>query len=180
LDSEEKKHQALHNLPQANIESHYEKELVRLLYSGNEDIVNHILNRVSPERILNNRYRKLTEIVLEGLNENKISPAYLIDKIPDEELRNFILDLTLSDETISKKWDELSYNGKIEKDSFEHSAEVVRMFLKNQIDLEIKRNNQLIAESKDEMLYIELMKRNKELQEEIKSLMGSKGKLENE
>jgi hypothetical protein len=54
------------------------------------------------------------------------------------------------------------------------------MFLKNQIDLEIKRNNQLIAESKDEMLYIELMKRNKELQEEIKSLMGSKGKLENE
>ncbi len=167
-------------LNESNIESHYEKELVRLLYSGNEDIINHILNRVSPERILNNRYRKLTEIVLEGLNENKISPAYLIDKIPDEELRNFILDLTLSDETISKKWDELSYNGKIEKDSFEHSAEVVRMFLKNQIDLEIKRNNQLIAESKDEMLYIELMKRNKELQEEIKSLMGSKGKLENE
>ena len=170
----------LNLLTEANKENHYEKELIRLLYSGNEEIINNILNQLSPEKIINHKYRKLAEIVLDGLNENKTSPAFLIDRIQDEELRNFILDLTLSDETISKKWDEISYNGKIEKDSLEHAEEVVRMYLKYQIEQEIKKNNQLISESKDEMLYIELMKRNKELQEEIKLLLGSKNKLENE
>lgn len=163
-----------------NKENHYEKELVRLLYSGSEEIINHILSRISPEKFTNHKYRKLAETALEGLNENKISPAFLIDKIQDEELRSFILELTLTDETISKRWDDLAFNGKVEKDSLDHAIEVVKMYLKSQIEHEIKRNNQLIAESKDEMLFIELMKRNKDLQEEIKSLLGSKNKSDNE
>lgn len=148
----------------------YEKELVRLLYGGNEKIINYIFDKVSLELFSNARFKKLAEIVHEAVNTNQYSPAYLIDKIEDEELRKFIFKIALTDETISKKWDEISYNGKIEKDTIEHAMDSVKNFLIYQIEQQIKINNQLISESKDERLYIELLTRNKELQEEKKEL----------
>ncbi|MEW5841986.1 MAG: DNA primase [Bacteroidota bacterium] len=151
-------------------ESPYEKELLRLLYCGEEEIVKYILEKINVENFYNHKYRKLAEIVEEGLKEEKVSPAYLIDKIDDEETRSFILDLTLADETISKKWDELSYNGKIEKDSFEHAVETVKTFQLFEIDREIKENNRMMEQSKDERLHMEMMNRNKELLEKKKVL----------
>ncbi|MCX6169225.1 MAG: DNA primase [Ignavibacteriales bacterium] len=157
-------------------ENPYEKELVRLLYSGDEQVIAHILDNLSLESFSSHQLRKLAEIVHAGFDEQRISPAYLIDKIPDENSREFIFDLTLSDETISKKWDEFSFNGKIEKDTLEHAQETVRNFLLYQIDLQVKLNNQFITDSKDERLHLEMMKRNKELYEEKKSLLESKPK----
>lgn len=157
-------------------ENPYEKELIRLLYSGDEQVISHILENLSLENFSNHKLRKLAEIVNTGYDEQQISPAYLIDKIPDEDSREFIFDLTLSDETISKKWDEFSYSGKIEKDTLEHATEIVRNFHLFQIDQQIKLNNQFISDSKDERLHLEMMKRNKELYEEKKSLLDSKPK----
>ncbi len=158
------------------IENPYEKELVRLLYSGNQEVLSAISSNISLEDFSNLKFRKLAEIVYEGFEEQRISPADLVDKIEEEELRDFIFDLTLTDETISKKWDDLSYNGKIEKDSLEHATDTVRNFQLLQIDKQIKLNNKFIAESKDERLHLEMMKRNKELSEEKKTLLESKSK----
>ncbi len=158
------------------IENPYEKELVRLLYSGNQEVLSAISSNISLEDFSNLKFRKLAEIVYEGFEEQRISPADLVDKIEEEELREFIFDLTLTDETISKKWDDLSYNGKIEKDSLEHATDTVRNFQLLQIDKQIKLNNKFIAESKDERLHLEMMKRNKELSEEKKTLLESKSK----
>lgn len=155
----------------AAAENPFEKELVKLLFSGNEEIIGHIVDRIATELFSDPKLKKLAEIAYDGFNNHKYSPAYLIDMIKDEDLRNFILKITLIDETISKKWDEISYNGKIEKDSLEYSIATVTNFLVNQIEQQIKRNNQLILESKDERLHLELLKRNKELQEEKKSLI---------
>lgn len=160
----------------ADTNNPYEKELVRLLYSGDEHVVSHILENLSLESFSNHKLRKLAEIVNAGYDEQKISPAYLIDKIPDEDSREFIFELTLSDEIISKKWDDFSYSGKIEKDTLEHATEAVRNFHLYQIDQQIKLNNQFISDSKDERLHLEMMKRNKELYEEKKSLLDSKPK----
>ncbi len=158
------------------IENPYEKELVRLLYSGNQEVLSAISSNISLEDFSNLKFRKLAEIVYEGFEEQRISPADLVDKIEEEELRDFIFDLTLTDETISKKWDDLSYNGKIEKDSLEHATDTVKNFQLLQIDKQIKLNNKFIAESKDERLHLEMMKRNKELSEEKKVLLESKSK----
>jgi len=157
-------------------ENPYEKELIRLLYSGEEEIISHILDKISIENFNNHSLRKLAEIVRGGFNEQKFSPAYLIDKIEDEDLQEFIFELTLDDESISKKWDELSFNGKIEKDTIDHALETIKYFLLYQIDQQIKLNNQFITDSKDERLHLEMMKRNQELQDEKKSLLASKSK----
>ena len=158
----------------AKNENPYEKELIRLLYSGKEEVIEYILEKIGIENFVNDNFRTLAEVVSHGFNEHKISPAYLIDQIPNEELKSFIFKLSLTDETISKKWDELTYNGKIEKDTFEHTEESVRSFLIYEIEQQIKTNNKMIAESKDERLHIELMKRNSELQEEKRELMNVK------
>jgi DNA primase len=162
------------NISATKNENPYEKELIRLLYSGKEEVIEYILEKIGIENFINNCFRTLAEVVSHGFNEHKISPAYLIDKIPSEELKSFIFDLTLADEVISKKWDELTYNGKIEKDTFEHAEESVRSFLIYEIEQQIKANNKMIGESKDERLHIELMKRNSEFQEEKKELMNVK------
>lgn len=168
--------QNLNNINVTSQQNPFEKELVRLLYSGNEEIIGHIIDRIAPELFSEPNLKKLAEIAYEGFNQQKFSPAYLIDLIQDDELRNYIFKLTLVDETISKKWDDISYNGKIEKDTLEYAVATVTNFLVNQIEQQIKNNNKIIAESKDERLHIELLKRNKELQEEKKSLLNQSHK----
>ncbi len=162
---------SLPSIASSKNENPYEKELIRLLYSGKEDVVEYILEKIGIENFANTNYRILAEIVSQGYNEHRISPSFLIDKIENEELRLFILKLTLTDDIISKKWDEFSYNGKIEKDTFGHTKETVRSFMVYEIERQIKTNNSIIAESKDERLYVELFKRNQELQDEKKALL---------
>lgn len=159
-------------------ENPFEKELVRLLFSGNEQIITHILDNIAIDNFTNDDYKIVATIVENGFNEGKISPAYLIEKIEDDDLKNFVLELSLSEYSISKNWDELSSNGKIEKDTYEHAIETVKNYQIFQIEEEIKRNNKLIEESKDELLHIELLKRNKELTEDKKSIIGLKSKNE--
>jgi DNA primase len=163
--------QKLNLVPKPDVDNPFEKEMVRMLFSGDERIVGHIFDNVDVEAFSDHKLRALAEVVHDGFNEGKISPAYLIDEINDSEIRSFILDLTMADEAISKKWDEFSYNGKIEKDTYEHAAATVRNYRVFQIDLQIKHLNQIIAESKNEELAIEMMKNIKELQEEKRSLL---------
>jgi DNA primase len=152
----------------------FEKEIIRLLYSGDEKIMGYILDRISSDLFSNQKLKILFETALNGFNENQFLPAYFIEKFEDEELKRFILKLTLSDDVISKKWDEISYNGKIEKDTIEYTQHTVTNFLIYQIEQQIKLNNKIIEESKDERLHVELLKRNNELQEEKKSLLAPK------
>lgn len=154
----------------------YEKELVRLLYSGNEEIVEYILEKAGYNSFTNPKFQKLVEIVSEGHGKKQISPSFLIDKIEDEELKNFIFRLIMADESISKKWDDFSFNGKIEKDTKEYAYETVNNFLVHQIEQQIKTNNKIIETSKDEKLHIELLMKNKELQEEKKNIINSTNK----
>ncbi|MEJ5351439.1 MAG: DNA primase [Melioribacteraceae bacterium] len=151
--------------------SQLEKEIIRLLYSGNEEIVEHILEKISLDYFTNPKLKYLVEIVLDGHNDRDISPAYLIEKIEDAQLKDFIFKLALTDETISHKWDELSLNGKIEKDSLEYAKETVIKFLVHQIEQEIMTNNKIIENTNDEHLKIELLSRNKELLNEKKLLL---------
>ncbi|MFA3782175.1 DNA primase [Melioribacteraceae bacterium 4301-Me] len=143
----------------------YEKEMIRLIYSGNEEIVRFILENVDYNDFESHEYRKLASIVVENLNENKISPSVLIEKIEDDNLKDFVIKLLFEDEQISKKWDELSFNGKIEKDTLLYAENVVRGYKIFQIDEKIKLNNKLIEQASDEKDKINLLKKNKELLE---------------
>jgi hypothetical protein len=170
----------LSDLANVKTENPFEKELVRLLYSGNHEILEEILEKISVDSFANPKYKALAEVVVHGYNDNRISPAYLIEQIENEELRSFILKHTMIDLSISKNWDEFSYDGEIKKDTIEYARDTVRAFLIYQIDKEIETNNKIIAESKDERLHLELMRINKERLEEKKALIENKNRVRRE
>ena len=149
---------------------------MKLLFSGNKEIIEHIIDSISLDDFSNHKLRQFAEMVKEGYYEQRFSPSYIIEQIESEDDRNFILGLTLSDETISKKWDELSFSGKIEKDTIDHVREMVKNFLLYTIDIQIKENNRIIGESKDDSLNIEVMKKIKDLQEGKKIITNSNNK----
>jgi len=81
-----------------------------------------------------------------------------------------IFTLSLSGDSISKKWDDLTIEGEIEKDSFRYAVDSIKNFKIFRIDEQIKLNNDRISKSADETEHLDLFRLNKELVEEKKEL----------
>jgi len=152
-------------------ESPYERELIRLLFGGDDDIVEYILENISPAEFINPKYKFLAQIVSDAYDARAISPSIMIEKIKDEELKKSLRAFLLSGDPISKKWDDLHYNGKIEKDTYEYAVSTVKMFRLQKIDEMIKENNQKISVISDEEDIKDLWKANQELYLKKKTLM---------
>jgi len=153
-------------------ENPYEKSLIRLLYGGDLKIAGYIFDNILPEDFINPQFRAAALVVYEGLKGGSVSPSMLIEKIEDKELKNMIFTLSLSGDSISKKWDDLTIEGEIEKDSFRYAVDSIKNFKIFRIDEQIKLNNDRISKSADETEHLDLFRLNKELVEEKKELTG--------
>jgi len=80
-----------------------EKEIIKLLFCGSEHIIGFIFDYVSPEGFSHAAYKKIAQIIFEEFEKDVYSPSAIIDKFTDESLRTLLLDLTISEEAISKK-----------------------------------------------------------------------------
>ena len=151
-------------------ENPFEKSLIRLLLGGNLKIAGFIFDNILPEDFINPKFRAVAGIVFESMKGGSVSPSLLVEKIEDQELKKMVFDFSFSGDSISKKWDDLTIEGEIEKDSFKYAVDTIRNFRISRIDEQIKLNNDRISKSADETEHIELFKLNKELLEEKKSL----------
>lgn len=152
-------------------EGNFERELIRLLFGGNVDIIETILENISPSEFRNDKYKYLAEIVSEAYNDQVISPAVLIEKVEEEKLRTALRSFLLAGDTISPKWDDFHYNGKIEKDTLEYAQNTVNNFRVQQIDEQIRANNEKIASLQDDEDIKDLMNLNHELNRKKKTLL---------
>lgn len=152
-------------------ETRLEKEIVRLLYSGDEKIAGYIGDNISSDEIGNRNFRLLIETAAPFIKQNIYSPSVLIDNIINDELKTYIREILLHEDTISKRWDELASNGKVEKDTFEYAQQTIRNYRIVQIDEQIRINNETIAASNNDDDYSRLWKANKELAMKKKILM---------
>lgn len=153
-------------------ENPYEKSLIRLLLGGDLKIAGFIFDNIVPEEFINPRFREAALIVFENMKNGSVSPSLIIEKVEDPDLKKMIFDFAFSGEAISKKWDDLTIEGEIEKDSFKYAVDTVKNFRIYRIDEQIKLNNDRISKSADENEHLELFKVNKELLEEKKSISG--------
>ncbi|MFC2133021.1 DNA primase [Bacteroidota bacterium] len=152
-------------------ESPFEKELIRLLYGGNEKVIEYILENISPAEFVNPIYKQLAQIVSDALNDNIYSPAVLVEKIEDEKLKTSFIAFLMAGDQISKKWDKVHYNGKIEKDTYEYAVATVKNYRVYKIDEKIKENNIRISELTDDKDVEDLMVENNELMLKKKTLL---------
>jgi DNA primase len=143
-----------------------EKELIELLFEGNEEIIGNIFDTIMPEDFTNKSLGTLAKVVHDAYLEGNYNTASLVEKIEDEKLKNYILSIKLGEYQISTTWDQRSSSGKITKDPVKYSLDTIRKFQLLKIDEQIKKNNLKIENLGDAPEVINLMKANEELRNE--------------
>lgn len=151
-----------------------EKELILLLFEGNETIIGKIFDSILPEEFKNKNFRKLAEIVHNEYLKGNVEPAMLIEKIDDDNLKNYVIKLTLGEYQISSGWDKKASTGKVEKDPIKYVEDTILRYQISKIEEQIKINNQKIENLGDDLEVIKIMKLNDELIKEKTALTSSK------
>jgi DNA primase len=151
-------------------ENPFEKSLMRLLLGGDLKIAGYIFDNILPEEFINPRFRAAAIVVYESMKSGSVSPSLIVEKIADPDLNKMVFEFAFSGDSISKKWDELTIEGEIEKDSFKYAVDSIKNFKIFRIDEQLKLNNQRISKSTDETETLDLFRVNKELLEEKRTL----------
>ncbi|MFH1194236.1 MAG: DNA primase [bacterium] len=151
-----------------------EKEIVRLMFTGDIEILDQIFLYVRPEEIGDPVCMKIGTTVYDSYQRAIIAPAALIELFEDEKIKSIVFDMVFSGESISKKWEERTASGVIEKDSFKHAYDTIKKYRIEKVNEHIKRITTDILKTKDEHELFDLMKKNEELNQEKKKILNEK------
>jgi DNA primase len=158
--------EAILNNKISDSEFNTEKEIIKLLFEGDKEVVGLIINHVDQYDFNIPINRKLFSLVTESYNdEEPIVAGALLDKIRDEKSEAYLREITFEKHGISKIWDEI-YPGENEKQVLLKYAKGTLIRFKHlKIDkLIIENDNKLNEVSEDDKP--EIMKRANELRKE--------------
>jgi len=158
--------EAILNNKISDSEFNTEKEIIKLLFEGDKEVVGLIINHVDQYDFNIPINRKLFSLVTESYNdEEHIVAGALLDKIRDEKSEAYLREITFEKHGISKIWDEI-YPGENEKHVLlKYAKETLIRFKHLKIDkLIIENDNKLNEVSEDDKP--EIMKRANELRKE--------------
>jgi DNA primase len=148
-----------------------EKQLIRLLFEGQNQIIKFISKNISAEEFNIEAHHQLASLVFEKIvGEELISASDLIGQIKDEELEAYIRELTFEPHSISTNWEERNPGMTPEMILQKYTKDIVLKFKLFKIDQQIKDNHNQIDSADKEENVLKLMVSNKELEEEKKSL----------
>ncbi len=150
-----------------------EKELVDLLFEGDEEIMGNIFDTILPEDFTNKSLGALAKVVHDSYIDGNYQTAAIIDKIEDDKLRNYVLTIILGEHQISSSWDKRSSSGKVAKDPLKSMQDTIKKYQLMKIDEQIRMNDSKIENLGNDPEIINLMKANDELRGEKKQLNAS-------
>ncbi len=144
-----------------------EREIIKLLFEGNSEIIEFISYHISPEEFAVDAHLKLANLVYEAFKDNEsIIAGALVGKITDEDLQSYVQELTFEKYVISKNWEDI-FPGLPQEEIFQKIArDTVKRFKIEEIDFKIKNNRKLIEEVQDEDERFNIMKINRDLEKE--------------
>lgn len=143
-----------------------EKEIISLLFEGEEKISGFIFDHILPEDFTDETLGKIASVAYEEFMNNNLLPAVIIDKIEDPELKTLLLSLLTQHTVISKKWDDDFPESSKQERLYKYASDVIKSYLVFQIDQQIKNNQNILATLKDENEILELLSIINELTEE--------------
>lgn len=150
-----------------------EKELIELLFEGDEEIIGNIFDTVMPEDFSNKSLGAIAKVVHDSYIEGIYNPAALVEKIEEDKLRNYVITLTMSEHQISSNWDKMSSSGIVKKDPVKYTLDTIKKYQLMKIDEQIKANDFKIENLGNDPEVINLMKANDELRIEKRKLQVS-------
>lgn len=144
-----------------------EKEIIKLLFEGDKNILELILHHISPGDFLIEINEKIFEIVKEIYDEEgSLEPAHLITKYDDENIQTYLREITIEEYSISPNWDEYTVNKMKETSSKRYVKDLIIKLKQMQIEEQIKINRKLIDEAGSPQDELNLLKTNNELESE--------------
>ncbi len=115
-----------------------EKTLVKLLFDGNESIMGSVFDNILPSDFSNDVLRQLAEIAFEAFKNDISDPAELLNQIKDPVLSNYVLEFSLKDEAVSKKWEERFRDDDSMTNRVKECSDTIKLFQITQIEKQIK------------------------------------------
>jgi hypothetical protein len=151
-----------------------EKEIIELLLEGNIESNEFILKHLSEEEFFSDKHRMLVAKISEAVKKgSKVVAGSLIDQIEEENLKEYLLEITFEKYSISRNWDDIHPGPSREDVLFKYTVDTVKRFKVLQIELQLRENlkkleNSGMAESEKLLLdNMELEKQKKKIKEEL-------------
>lgn len=144
--------------PAEQIANPVEKDLVKLLFESDAEVTGWVFDTIIPEEFVSPVYRRIAEIVFDCYKQNIISAPDLIEKFDDDELKTFILKMTIDTNSISRKWDESEDSNTKKIQSKQKALDLLKRYKSKQILQQLKELNTSIERLENE-------NRNEELKE---------------
>ncbi len=150
-------------------ESKFEIDIIRLLLSGNENIIGDIFDHIMPGDIRNTKLKEIAEIAYQAYMDDLYTPAAILERMNDE-LKEFAAELTFDKDAISRKWGTIE-SAQTEKGSLKFVKDIILKFQLQNIDYQIQQINDDLKKAVDADQIRELLERNQILLDEKKELI---------
>src|SRR5574338_690089 len=156
-----------------NIPPHFyntEREIIKLLFENNEQIIGIITYNVHEEDILVDIHRKIFEkIYFEYENRGSLNPADLISLF-DDEVQSYLRELTIEKYSLSDNWEDLNPSITKEMINKKYAIDLIVKYKQMHIDLQIAANVNAQENVDSEERLLELMKEKHELEKRKKTI----------
>ena len=151
-----------------------ERAIIELLFNGGEDIIKYIFQHLTIDDFEVEMHKSLAKIVYDSLNSDKeIYAGALLDRIKNENESNYLIELISDKFSVSRRWEEFSDSTEDGKLSMKYVSDVVRKKRIEILNKLMAENFKKLQTAKDEEEKLQLMRNEKELNNERKSLLNS-------
>jgi DNA primase len=170
---EEAQQESLIPSEKQTIPSHFyntEREIIRLLFENNEEIIGLITYNVHEEDILVDIHRRILEkVYFEYENRGSLNPADLISLFEDD-VQSYLRELIIEKYSLSNNWQDLNPSITQEMITKNYAIDLIVKYKQMHIDLQITANVSAQGNVDSEERLIELMKEKHELERRRKSV----------
>ena len=151
-----------------------ERAIIELLFNGGEDIIKYIFQHLTIDDFEVEMHKSLAKIVYDSLNSDKeVYAGALLDKIKNENESNYLIELISDKFSVSRRWEEFSDSTEDGKLSMKYVSDVVRKKRIEILNKLMDENFRKLQTANDEEEKLQLMRNEKELNNERKSLLNS-------
>lgn len=147
-----------------------EKEIIRLLFEGQEELIAFILENIKEDEMLIDIHKKIFEkVYFEYENLGSLNPANLISLFEDD-VQTYLRELTIEKYTLSSNWEDLNPSITQEMVNKKYAIDLIVKYKQMHIDLQIAANVKAQENAESEKQLLELMKEKHELEKQRKSV----------
>ena len=150
--------------------AHLEKSLIKLLLEEKSEVIKFIFSHIQPDEFAVEINKKAAAFIFEEFNENdSFELASLVEKIEDEELKEYFLNMTIAKYSISNNWEKF-YPGEDPLIVFtRESLDLIKKYKLLKIEYNIKQVEILLKAGTDSS-DVEIAEKLKLLHEEKRKL----------